>query len=124
MINKKSAIKKLSKIADEVYDKLHSIFKFENIISEYYVNYNNNRLYFDFYLKSLGVLIEVQGKQHFEFTTMFHKTIDDFYSQKRRDNLKVEYCEKNNLTLVYFYDRMDNITDDLILKRIYGALTT
>jgi len=112
----------VSKIADDVYACLISSFKFEPIIPEYYVRYKNNRLFFDFYLKSMGILIEVQGEQHFKYVSHFHSTKTDFYAQKRRDNLKVEYCEENGLTLVLFYDKKDVITEQLILDRIYEAM--
>jgi hypothetical protein len=112
----------VSKIADKVHECLIELFKFEPIVLEYYVSYKNTRLFFDFYLKSMGVLIEVQGEQHFKYVKHFHSTVDDFYAQKRRDNLKVEYCEENNLTLVLFYDTLDVITEQLIIDRIYEAM--
>ena len=80
------------------------------------------RLFFDFYLKGLSILIECQGRQHYEFVKHFHGDKEKFYSQKRRDNLKMKYCLDNNLTLVYFYDKQDIITNDLILNRIYEAI--
>jgi hypothetical protein len=112
----------VSKIADDVYDILKISFPFTYIEKEHYVNYRNTKLLFDFYVRSLGILIECQGRQHTEFVKHFHGQVDNFYSQKRRDNLKVEYCEENDLTLVCFYDTIDTITSDLILKRIYEAL--
>ena len=112
----------MSKIADEVHKCILDTFKFEAIFSEYYVKYKNNRLFFDFYIKSLGVLIEVQGEQHFKYNKHFQATIENFYAQKRRDNLKIEYCEEKNLTLVYFYDKVDKINEKLVLERIYEAM--
>lgn len=113
----------MSKIADSVYEILKEEFIFTTIEKEYYINYRNTRLLFDFYVKSLGILIECQGRQHTEFVKHFHGQVENFYAQKRRDNLKVEYCEENNLTLVYFYDTIDVITNKLILDRIYEAIS-
>jgi hypothetical protein len=112
----------MSKIADEVGDCIDSTFKFETVIPEYYVQFKGNRLFFDYYIKSLGVLLEVQGEQHYRFVKQFHGTIEKFYAQKRRDNLKIEYCEQENLTLVYFYDKKDVITEQLLIERIYEAM--
>lgn len=112
----------MSKIAEDVYSILQQVFTFTYVESEYYVNYKNTRLLFDFYIRNLGILIECQGKQHYEFVKHFHGDAEAFYSQKRRDNLKVEYCEENDLTLVYFYDKIDKITDKLVLERINEAL--
>lgn len=111
----------MSKIADDVYETIKKLFPHEVIIPEYYVNYKNTRLFFDFFMKNLGVLIECQGEQHYRFIKHFHGFAKNFYNQKNRDNLKIEWCEKNNLTLVYFYDRQDSITNDLILRRLYEA---
>lgn len=112
----------MSKIADDVYSSIKVLFPFDTIIPEYYIQYKNNKLFFDFYIKSLGILIEVQGKQHTEFVRHFHGDKEKFYGQKRRDNLKMEYCENENLTLVYFHDTIDKITNELILNRIYEAM--
>lgn len=112
----------MSKIAEDVYSGIKVLFPHDTIIPEYYINYKNTRLLFDFYIKSLGILLECQGKQHSEFVKHFHGDKENFYGQKRRDNLKVEYCENTGLTLIFFYDKIDKITNDLILTRIYEAM--
>ena len=112
----------MSKIADDVYSGIKLLFPYETIIPEYFVNYRNNRLFFDFFIKSLNICIECQGRQHFEFVKHFHGDKEKFYAQKRRDNLKLEYCIDNSLILVYFYDQADVITNQLILDRIYEAM--
>ena len=112
----------MSKIADDVYLILEKEFPFTYIEKEYYVNYRNTRLLFDFYIRNLGILIECQVRQHTEFVKHFHGQVENFYSQKRRDNLKVEYCEENNLILVLFFDTIDIITKEVVLNRIYEAM--
>jgi len=112
----------MSKIADDVCERVKKLFPHETIVLEHYVYYNNTKLFFDFYIKSLAILIECQGSQHYKFVSHFHDTKENFYAQKRRDNLKVEYCEENNLTLVLFYDEVDKIDNQLILNRIYEAM--
>jgi very-short-patch-repair endonuclease len=113
----------MSKIADDIHTCIKELFPYETIVLEHYVNYKNTRLFFDFYIKSLGVLIEVQGEQHYKFVKHFHSTIENFYGQKRRDNFKLEYLEQEGgLTLVYFYDKVDKINETLVLNRISEAL--
>ena len=70
----------------------------------------------------MNLVFECQGRQHTEFVKHFHSTRESFYGQKRRDSLKVEYCELNNLTLVFFYDTIDKINKETVLKRIYEAM--
>ena len=47
-----------------------------------------------------SVAFEYNGRQHYEFTTMFHKTMDDFIDQQRRDKKKEELCESKGVILV------------------------
>ena len=112
----------MSKIADDVFNILQQEFPFTYIEKEYYINYKNTRLLFDFYIRNLGILIECQGRQHTEFVKHFHGQVENFYAQKRRDNLKEEYCEENDLTLVLFFDTIDTINKEVVLNRIYEAI--
>ena len=112
----------MSKIADDVYKELKLLFPYETIEPEYYIWYKGSRLFFDYFLRGMNVLIEVQGRQHFEFVKHFHGDAEAFKAQKYRDNLKREYIEENpELTLVLFYDKKDKITKELVVQRIYEA---
>lgn len=55
----------------------------------------NMWLPYDIYLPNKKVFIEIQGQQHYEFNTKFHKSIEDFEYRKNIDKLKREYAEKN-----------------------------
>jgi hypothetical protein len=111
----------MSKIADDVYQTLKELFPLNYIEKEYYVFYKGTKLFFDFYIPSLSLLFEVQGMQHFKFIRHLHGSIENFRGQKKRDNLKIEYCEINHLTLTKFYDTVDTITKQLVLNRILDA---
>ena len=112
----------MSKIADDVYAVLKELFPQTNITKEHYIRYKGKQLFFDFYLRGLGILIEVQGQQHFNYTKHFHGTVENFREFKHRDNLKKEYVEENQgLILVFFCDGTDKITKELVLSRIYEA---
>jgi hypothetical protein len=70
----------------------------------------------------MGVLVEVQGRQHTEYVEHFHGSKEAFRQQRRRDNLKIQYVEEQgNLTLVRFnYD--EKITEELVLAKICAGL--
>lgn len=57
------------------------------------------QLSYDFYIKDSKVLIEYQGKQHFEPTKHFGGE-ESFKNRQRRDKLKKEYAESKGYTLV------------------------
>jgi len=92
----------------------------KRVQSEYYVNFRGNRLFFDFYVPEINTLFECQGEQHFKMVRFFQEDKEAFLNQKKRDNLKLEYIQKENKYLVYInYD--DDITASLILSRIREA---
>jgi hypothetical protein len=45
-------------------------------------------------------IIEIDGKQHFEFTSRFQKTKEDFEKQLYHDYLKYIFCKKNKINLL------------------------
>lgn len=60
------------------------------------------RLRFDFGLfmnNKIYCLIECNGVQHYKFIKYFHKKEKNFVDSLKRDNMKIDYCNKNNLTL-------------------------
>ena len=112
----------MSKISDSVLDVLREMFPNNVILKEYYVKYKNVRLFFDFFIKDLGILVEVQGRQHTEFVPHFHTDKRAFYDQKRRDNMKIEYIEDDKrLTLIRInYD--EKVTKELVMNKINVAI--
>lgn len=112
----------MSKIADNVYCSLERLFPKYTIVKEVYVNYGYTRLFFDFLIKEFGIYVEVQGAQHILFNKHFHGTKENYWAQRRRDNLKLEYIQgEENLSLVRFYYN-EKLTDDLIMLKIEKAL--
>ena len=71
---------------------------------------------FDFYLQDLNLLIEYDGRQHFEPIKCWGG-IDKFNNLKRRDKIKNKYAKDNSIDLlrISFTDK-DNINK--ILGRI------
>lgn len=112
----------MSKIAEQVYDCIKEAFPLINIERELYIQYKSARLFFDFYIKNFKVLVEVQGRQHTSYVKHFHQDKEAFQLQKYRDNLKLEYVQRNDeLSLVRFHYN-EEITKELILDKIYKAL--
>jgi hypothetical protein len=90
----------VSKLADATREFLKKIFPHNLIFEEYYINYKDTRLFFDFYIKEIDVLIEVQGRQHNNFVKHFHDNKEGFLDSKRRYNLKKAYCQKTDTVLI------------------------
>jgi len=112
----------MSKLADDTYTFLKDTFPYYIITKEYYVNYNNTRLFFDFYVKDLGLLVEVQGRQHDEFVKHFHGDKEAFLSSKKRDNLKKEYVEYRNFVLIEIRSEKE-LEKDKFMERVSKEMT-
>ena len=65
-------------------------------------------LYCDFYIPSLNLIIEYNGKQHYEPCTFAtdHKRVtkekakENLVNQQKTDNLRREHCKENNINLL------------------------
>ena len=113
----------MSKLANDVYIALKKVFPHNVIIKEHYVSFKGTRLFFDFYIKDLGVLVEAQGRQHNEFIQHFHVDRAGFMASKRRDSLKHAYCEEEELVLVSF-DNDDILDESNLLNKIWSKITS
>lgn len=75
---------------------------------------------FDFYLPLYDICIEYQGIQHYKPIDYFGGQ-KSFESQVLRDNIKKEYCQKNNICLfeIPYYSDLDNE-----LAKLYEIIKT
>lgn len=114
----------MSVMAKKVHCILNEIFTanpFNRIFCERYVNYKGERLFFDFFIKELLCFVECQGQQHTKFVKHFHGKKENFLAQKFRDNLKIEYVQKNDMYLMRVnYDEV--IDKDSIMFKITKTL--
>lgn len=99
--------------------KIEKYLKQNNINFKEQYKFNNCRskkpLPFDFYIPSLNMVIEYQGKQHYKPVDYFGGE-KSFQIQQRNDNIKRKYCENNNIKLLEIpYTEYDNIEE--ILKK-------
>ena len=76
----------------------------------------------DCYNKDLHLAVEYNGKQHYEYTPYFHKSMDAFRNQQYRDDIKKRLCLENNVNLIIipYTVKISNIKQFLIkeLKKI------
>ena len=82
---------------------------------------DNKPLSYDFYLPDYNMLIEYQGKQHYEECSYFGGK-EKFKNQQYHDKLKREYAKKNHyrlLELHYSLDSQDKV-DKYLKRRIKG----
>lgn len=81
-------------------------FPTDSILEE--VPLPGTKLLCDFFLPIHRLMIEVQGRQHFEFVKHFHGTMKGFLEAKQRDAVKAEWCAINNITLIELRDDDDD----------------
>jgi len=60
----------------------------------------NATLVADFFIPNMGIIIEVHGKQHYEFTSHFHSCIANFELSLKNDSIKREWAELNGLVFI------------------------
>lgn len=85
-----------SRIMEEIYGKA-----FTKIRPEFLKNpETNHNLELDCYNDELKIAVEYSGYQHYVFPNRFHKTYDEFIKQVRRDQFKVEMCDRNGIYLI------------------------
>ncbi|OAH63276.1 hypothetical protein [Domibacillus aminovorans] len=80
-----------------------------------------NHLYADIYIKSLNLVIEYDGEQHFKYIPYFHKTFERYLEQVKRDEIKTNLlCEKKVPLIRFRFD--DEITEKSILAKLFPYL--
>ena len=104
-------------------------YRIEQILLKYNIPYikektfntcrfpNTNALArFDFYVN--GVLIEFDGRQHYEYVGGYY-TIEDFEKLQERDKYKTKWCKQNNIPLIRIpYFDEEKLSDEYILEVI------
>lgn len=77
-------------------------------------------LFIDFLIPNMRCGIEVHGRQHYEYVPFFHKTYAGFLQHQKRDDIKREWCELNNISLIElkYSDSIDEWRRSLELRGI------
>lgn len=101
-----SGEKRIEKILSDNNVKYEVQYKFEDCKNVF-------KLPFDFYLKELNICIEYDGEQHFypvTFGATEEQAQKNFELTKKRDLIKTQYCEENNIKLIRIpYTEYNNI---------------
>jgi len=79
----------------------------------------------DCYNEQLGIAIEFSGEQHYRWPNRFHKTLDQFIQQIRRDEFKREMCDENSVYLITVpYNVPENLMKDYIIHYLPENVTS
>jgi len=66
------------------------------------------KAFFDIWLPTLNMVVEVNGQQHYEFSSLYHKFKWELSKQKAQDRKKIEWCELNDISLAILkYDNTE-----------------
>jgi hypothetical protein len=88
-----------SGIQYDVGQILRNKYKFCTILEEWTVP-GSGGLKIDFFIPQRSLAIEVNGRQHYEFSKFFHKDQKGFDRQKNRDIIKKNWCDLNGIELI------------------------
>lgn len=79
----------------------------------------------DFYLPKYNVLIEYNGRQHYEFVPRWHKDLIGFRTQLERDILKKRYAEEHNINQIIIsfedYKNIECILNEYLSKEFKNS---
>lgn len=98
--------RKCSALHSSCRDLLKKLFPSDPICEEVLLPGCSTKLYADFYLPVRNLIVEVQGKQHYEKTLFSKKNVGAakgmlaFAKLRSRDAEKKELIEKNNILFV------------------------
>lgn len=89
-----------SKLQTLVGQELNTKYPYETILEDF--NIPGSKLSVDFFLPRIGLVIEVNGLQHSEYSPFFHgkKTDNKFAQQQVRDSKKENWADINGYKFV------------------------
>lgn len=77
----------------------------------------------DFYNRRLGIAIEVNGRQHYEFAPPFHKCMEDLEYTIAKDRLKAERCKERGIILIIVpYTVQPADLEEFVCKQVDKAI--
>lgn len=90
----------------------------ENTRPSWLLGPKGERLELDFFIEELHAAIEVQGRQHYEYTPHFHNDFSEFKTQLDRDVAKRETCDDYGIALFEVFDEASAADAIKALKRL------
>jgi len=87
---------------------IKELFPIDKIYEEEGLPGTKPTLFADFIIPLRKLLIEVHGKQHYEWIPYFHTTRKDFIDAQNRDRRKREWANINHFSYIELPDTEDN----------------
>ena len=104
-VNERNPDKECSTHHEQARTLLQRVYPLDRILEEVYLP-GSNGLTADFYLPHRKLLVEVHGRQHYEYVHHFHGNYLEFLAGKKRDANKRLWCNMNQITYLELpYDR-------------------
>lgn len=107
----------------QMFHMLSSLFNAPCVMNGYYSNLRSPKgepMQLDWYCPDCKVAYEYQGRQHYEYSSYFHKSKTAFKYLQECDRLKAELCEKNGIILIPIkYDK--RLTERYLLLKLKEA---
>lgn len=111
--------RELSTILRKIYKEYHIYEEvgFPDLYSD-----KGSLLRFDTMIPELGLLIEYQGRGHFEFIKYIHRTKKAYKRLLLHDQMKRDYIENSSYTLVEFTYKEPVDKEDFVESKIEEAI--
>lgn len=81
-----------------LYDLLHEVYPIHKIVYEFPIYELQQRI--DLFIPTLGIALEYNGRQHYEYVEFFHKNAEGFEKSFTLDNKKSKYLDSLGIKLV------------------------
>ncbi len=113
----------MSQLSDTIYSSLKQLYPLLIIKKEFHIKTRGRDFFFDFFLPQLNLLVEADGMQHEEYSSLFHRSETDLFFQRERDRLKEEWACDNGYNLVRFKQKeIKQITPEYVKEKIAAAV--
>jgi very-short-patch-repair endonuclease len=111
----------MSNLSDQVLAVINEVYPEMKVLKEEPINYKGHRLFIDFLIPQLNLIIEVHGRQHDGYVKHFHGDGSGFRAAKKRDALKHEWAELNGYIFVALREHELPVTVESLLEKINVA---
>ena len=110
--------RKLSKGHSVLTELFRELLPNYEVTNEHYIG---AKLHLDVYVPAIKLAAEYHGRQHFYYTSAFHKDKYDFERGVANDEHKAEICQEKGISLVVFRYN-DELNLDVVTDRIVEAM--
>ena len=111
----------MSKGEDELGHLLRREFPTRTIIGQHHIRVKGRNLYFDYYIPSLRLAFEYDGRQHYGFVRFFHQSKYGYQKSVSADNDKRRYCSDVGINLIRFSYK-DNLDEQTLRRKIQESM--